>query len=599
MSGKQFTEEVLELMDDIRSIVDNVNWSSYSETRVRILVSQRVDELKHILGEIPDDVLMNSDEASLFFEKVLEKITLILTNLPQDKLPIQWYELELFRLRYASMYALQYGHAGELQITGSAHALANMLIGITTLDVKNLVVDWDHHEFHRRRKLVLNYLSSAYMFFFSLCDSLTQIYKHDLEHWMTEGIKASIQYIQYMDVFWNIRKNIELGKKIPKERNYSMYYATFAAIDYIITFLLELQRYLYRDDVHIETNNEVIDFTDPEKLLDSMDNLLKKGDEYVADLQSHIDEGFFNLNDNPLTDNDVSETIYELEVTKVFIKGLRYSYRVVIKETLTEVIKIEKEVMPGLWKYLDKYKHLMDNEEFINSQMADGIAGMLEEIIYYGGIIAEYTDDFSHFDRLEREYAYFFSKDGMKRYPKLNGLFVMFLTTMATRKEQYNKLEVYAYKLLNLSESSLYEPRNSFAFALTGNLILTIRKEISIEEFEKRIRNLHEKFYMSFTQKLNSEIEIYLATTLLVLNNKEASYDMRRLLSTEYYDPYSIFLPEFSKFAEMNSYGDVVYLPFNLQTDYVADVDIEPLDATIQKADETESITDVSDTLTD
>ena len=519
MSGKQFTEEVLELMDDIRSIVDNVNWSSYSETRVRILVSQRVDELKHILGEIPDDVLMNSDEASLFFEKVLEKITLILTNLPQDKLPIQWYELELFRLRYASMYALQYGHAGELQITGSAHALANMLIGITTLDVKNLVVDWDHHEFHRRRKLVLNYLSSAYMFFFSLCDSLTQIYKHDLEHWMTEGIKASIQYIQYMDVFWNIRKNIELGKKIPKERNYSMYYATFAAIDYIITFLLELQRYLYRDDVHIETNNEVIDFTDPEKLLDSMDNLLKKGDEYVADLQSHIDEGFFNLNDNPLTDNDVSETIYELEVTKVFIKGLRYSYRVVIKETLTEVIKIEKEVMPGLWKYLDKYKHLMDNEEFINSQMADGIAGMLEEIIYYGGIIAEYTDDFSHFDRLEREYAYFFSKDGMKRYPKLNGLFVMFLTTMATRKEQYNKLEVYAYKLLNLSESSLYEPRNSFAFALTGHLILTIRKEISIEEFEKRIRNLHEKFYMSFTQKLNSEIEIYLATTLLVLNN--------------------------------------------------------------------------------
>ena len=151
MSGKQFTEEVLELMDDIRSIVDNVNWSSYSETRVRILVSQRVDELKHILGEIPDDVLMNSDEASLFFEKVLEKITLILTNLPQDKLPIQWYELELFRLRYASMYALQYGHAGELQITGSAHALANMLIGITTLDVKNLVVDWDHHEFHRRQ----------------------------------------------------------------------------------------------------------------------------------------------------------------------------------------------------------------------------------------------------------------------------------------------------------------------------------------------------------------------------------------------------------------------------------------------------------------
>jgi len=49
----------------------------------------------------------------------------------------------------------------------------------------------------------------------------------------------------------------------------------------------------------------------------------------------------------------------------------------------------------------------------------------------------------------------------------------------------------------------------------------------------------------------------------------------------------------------VNSFGDVVYLPFNLQTDYVADVDLEPLDATIQKTDETESIPDVSDTLTD
>ncbi len=599
MTGKLYTEEVLELLDNIRSVVDNVNWKTYSETRVRILVSQRVDELKHILGEIPDDLLMNSDEASLFFEKVLEKITLILTNLPQDKLPIQWYELELFRLRYASMYALQYGHAGELQIAGSAHALANMLIGISTLDVKNLVVDWDHHEFHRRRKLILNYLSSAYLFFFSLCDSLTQIYRHDLEHWMTEGIKASIQYINYMDEFWNIRKNIELAKKIPKERNYSMYYATFAAIDYIITFLLELQRYLFREDIRIETNKEVIDFTDPEKLLDSMDNLLKKGDEYVADLQSHIDKGFFNLNDNPLTDNDVSETIYELEVTKVFIKGLRSSYKLIIKEEVQEVVKIEKEVMPELWKYLDKYKHLMDDEEFINSQMADGIAGMLEEIIYYGGLITTYTDDFSHLDQLEREYTYFFSKDGMKRYPKLNGLYVMFLTTLATRKEQFSKLEGYAYKLLNLSENSLYEPRNSLAFALTGNLILTIRKEISLEVFEKRMRELHGNFYMSFTPKLNSEIEIYLSNICLALNNEEASYDMRRLLSTEYFDPYSIFIPEFGKFAEVNSFGDIVYLPFNLQHDYVADIDIEPIDVAIQKADESETVTDVTDTLAD
>lgn len=599
MPRKEYTKEVLELMDDIGSIVNNVNWSTYSETRVKILVSQRVDELKHILGEIPDDILMNSDEASLFFEKFLEKITLILTNLPQDKLPIQWYELELFRLRYASMYASQYGHAGELQIAGSAHALANMLIGITTLDVKNLVVDWDHHEFHRRRKLVLNYLSSAYLFFFSLCDSLTQIYKHDLEHWMTEGLKATTQYIHYMDVFWNVRKNIELAKKIPKEQNYSMYYATFAAIDYIITFLLELQRYLFNKDIKIETNREILDFSDPEKLLDSLENLLKKSDLYIADLKSHIDKGFFNINENPLTDNDVSETIYELEVTKVFIKGLRSAYNIIAKENTAEIQKIVKDVMPELWKYLDKYKHLMEDEDFIKSQMADGIAGMLEEIIYFGGLVAEYTDDFSNIDRMEQEYAYFFSKEGMKRYPKLNGLYVTFMTTLASRKEEFSKLEEYAYKLLSISKGSLYEPRNSFAFSLAGNLILAIRKEITNEEFTKRMKELHESYYLSLTPKLNSEIEIYLTNIYLALNNEEASYDMRRLLSPEYFDPYSIFIPEFGKFAEMNSAGDIIYLPFNLQSDYVADPDIEVIETAIQKTDEAESTTDLTETSTD
>lgn len=599
MPGKEYTKEVLELMDDIGSIVNNVNWSTYSETRLKILVSQRVDELKHILGEIPDDILMNSDEASLFFEQILEKITLILTNLPQDKLPIQWYELELFRLRYASMYALQYGHAGELQIAGSAHALANMLIGITTLDVKNLVVDWDHHEFHRRRKLVLNYLSSAYLFFFSLCDSLTQIYKHDLEHWMTEGLKASTQYIHYMDVFWNVRKNIELARKIPKERNYSMYYATFAAIDYIITFLLELQRYLFNKDIKIETNKEILDFSDPEKLLDSLENLLNKSDMYIADLEAHIEKGFFNINENPLTDNDVSETIYELEVTKVFIKGLRSAYNIIVKENTAEIQKIVKDVIPELWKYLDKYKHLMEDEDFIKSQMADGIAGMLEEIIYFGGLVAVYTDDFSNIDRMEREYTYFFSKEGMKRYPKLNGLYVTFMTTLASRKGEFSKLEEYAYKLLSLSKGSLYEPRNSFAFSLAGNLILAIRKEITNEEFTKRMKELHESYYLSLTPKLNSEIEIYLTNIYLALNNEEASYDMSRLLSPEYFDPYSIFIPEFGKLAEVNSVGDIIYLPFNLQSDYVADADTEVMEQAIKKTAETETSTDLTDTSTD
>ncbi len=589
MSGDKIFQEILELFDNISTIVNNTNWSNYSEARVRILVSQRVDELKHILGEIPDDMLTDTEKASLFFENVLEKITLILTNLPQEKLPIQWYELELFRLRYASIYALQYGQAGELQVAGSAHALANMLIGITTLDVKDLYVDWDHHEFHRRRKLILNYLSSAYLFFFSLCDSLTQIYKHDLEHWMTEGLKASIQYINYMDKFWNVRKNIELAKKIPKERNYSMYYASFAAIDYIITFLLDLQRYLYNENVTIVSNNEVIDITNPEGFLDSMDRLLKKGDEYVADLQSHVDQGYFDLNDNPLTDEDVSETIYELEVTKAYIDGLKAAYNIIIKDNVLDINIIEKSVMPKLYEYLDKYKHLMDNPDYINSQMADGTASMLEELIYFGGILAIKIQNYTHVEKILKEYKYFFSDDGMKRYPKLNGMMVNFQVTLATREESFSKLEGYAHKLIRLSEYSKYAPRDALSFALLGNLILTIQKEQSIEEFSRNMKETHEQYYLAFTQKFNSEIEIYLTNICMALNNEETSYDMSRLLSPSYFDPYSVFIPDLRKFGQTNNLGDIKYLPFNLQSDYIADTDFEVVEQTLPGSEDVES----------
>ena len=77
------------------------------------------------------------------------------------------------------------------------------------------------------------------------------------------------------------------------------------------------------------------------------------------------------------------------------------------------------------------------------------------------------------------------------------------------------------------------------------------------------------------------------------------SFIKQVLLSPEYFDPYSIFIPEFGKFAEMNSVGDIIYIPFNLQSDYITDSDIEVMEQAIQKTDETETSTDITETSTD
>ncbi len=49
----------------------------------------------------------------------------------------------------------------------------------------------------------------------------------------------------------------------------------------------------------------------------------------------------------------------------------------------------------------------------------------------------------------------------------------------------------------------------------------------------------------------------------------------------------------------MNSLGDIIYLPFNLQSDYIANVDIEVMEQAIQKTDEAETTTDLTETSPD
>ena len=73
---------------------------------------------------------------------------------------------------------------------------------------------------------------------------------------------------------------------------------------------------------------------------------------------------------------------------------------------------------------------------------------------------------------------------------------------------------------------------------------------------------------------------------------------MDRLLAPQYFDPYSIFIPEIGELAKRREFGEIVYLPFNLQKDYLVDSEqmIEQIDAVIEQS---ETTIDQSDTLSD
>ena len=501
----------------------------------------------------------------------------IMNNMSQEDLILQWYELELFRLSYASRYANTYGHGGELLVAGTAQALANALIGIETLDVKNLMVDWDHPEFSKRRKLILNYLNSAYTFFFTLCDSLHFIYKGDLEHWLTEALKASEQYLRYVDHFWNVQKNIELDKKYRKEPkpNYSVYYASFIGIDYILTYLMELARFFFDDSLKVEVNKEFFNIYNEDEYFNMIERILEQVQFYISDFKEHVKKGFFDINDDPLNDPTIKETIEEIQITKVYVQAMYTMFRVIREDNMSEYNILNKTVMPELFKYLEKYKPMMKDPKFLDSRIADGIALMLEELVFYSGVLAVKGRITEPLERVEREYSSFFADDAMKRYPRVNGLHTMLELTLEIKNNNFDNIVKHSDNLILLSKYAKYEPRKSFSYALMGYLLSLFMGQITREEFKQTMIEIQEKMLLIFPQKLSTEIEIYLTNLFLALDGELAQFDMNRLLSPKFNDPYSIFIPEISKLAKKKGYEELVYLPFNLHGDYLIDTDYQ------------------------
>ncbi|UJG43828.1 MAG: hypothetical protein K9W46_01260 [Candidatus Heimdallarchaeum endolithica] len=562
-------DKILLLLDEIFEIATNKRWAYYSERRTEILLSQKIYELKDILSEIPMDFNINSKASSDYFEKILGKITEIMNNMTPSDLLFPWYEIEIFRLNFATFYANMWGQAGELSIAGTANALANALLGIQTLNVDDLYVPWGHHQFHKRRVIILNYLDSAMGFFFTLVNTLDVVYKHDVEHWLTEALKACEQYLYYSDLFWDIPKNVALEKKRrlnASKPNYSMYYALFFGIDEIINNFLISQKFFFDREINVE--NETFAVKTPEDFWKTVYKILDKLDFYISDLKEHAEKKTFGYNESPLEDETVLESLYQLDLTKVYVKGFYSLYKFFKEGDVNILNSLRETVFINFFNFLQRYKEMMDQPDFINSQLADGVSFLLEELIPWSGLIALKLNDYSLLEEVEKKFAYVFSETGKDRYPTMNGLRILVRLTLDISKDKTDRLKEYAKDLIYVSKKASFEPRNSFAFALLGYLLSLVIGTISIKQFKQTISEVFEDLYASLGHQHSDEIEIYLYNLFLAFDNEKPSYNMSRLLAPKYYDPYTYFVPDLNKIAKYIE-KDIIYLPFNLESDSI------------------------------
>ena len=65
------------------------------------------------------------------------------------------------------------------------------------------------------------------------------------------------------------------------------------------------------------------------------------------------------------------------------------------------------------------------------------------------------------------------------------------------------------------------------------------------------------------------EIEVYIEGIEMAINKKEPTYIMDRQQYSSAFDPYSVMIPNLETYSLNRDFGVIIYLPFNLERDYL------------------------------
>jgi len=68
---------------------------------------------------------------------------------------------------------------------------------------------------------------------------------------------------------------------------------------------------------------------------------------------------------------------------------------------------------------------------------------------------------------------------------------------------------------------------------------------------------------------ITKEIEDYIEGIKMAINKQEPTYIMYRQQYSSAFDPYSVMIPNLETYAKNRDFGLIIYLPFNLERDYL------------------------------
>ncbi|MBD3190410.1 MAG: hypothetical protein GF308_07185 [Candidatus Heimdallarchaeota archaeon] len=561
-----FVKDIFDDLQQIHTILNPNSTRKLSEIQCSIIIQKRIVSLKQYLNDLNRSNIKIEDQAEIY-QQTLDKIRQILTYKPREDPAFYWYELEMFRCSLAGSLMAAWGKGGFLRTVGSANALSEILLGIELVDFFPILVEDDHPEYIKRSNLAFNYTNMSAGLFYIASTSLYRLSKHYLEKWGTIAVQGNEHLLELLEKVTNVKIYLEYDRKYGTNRFFTLIIAIISVINQMIRYLLFL---FARFGGNCPDSIKKVKFLDTKNFDTFLDSLVKLYQKIDTDLNvfSDLSSNYqFGSNEKLLDNPGVQLALERTELTELTLKGLR-----IINDFLKDALKIKEKwekFNDEILSFLREKDSQLNNMNFLTTSLGELYAEYLE---YFSLFIGLYTIEFgklSYLEKYQETLGAFVNEKGKERFPKMYHVLLTAKISCAVKNKNKGKLLTFAKELIKLSDAFTFQPRDTFACLLLGNLIKLLLKKIKIKTFNEIISEQLHKIEEALCPTMIKEIKQYLENLNQAFEGKEANYDLGRLKQVNPLEMLILLNPDLNLLDFNSDFGNIKYLPFNLATDYV------------------------------
>ncbi|MHA1911377.1 MAG: hypothetical protein ACTSYA_06750 [Candidatus Kariarchaeaceae archaeon] len=562
----------IDLINELQYIYDFLSRESQehkSETQLKILIRKKIDSVSVFLNQLNNAKDISVEDKTEALEKALYLMNDIIYAEPEaigDQ--VIFYKLYMFRTYFAASLMQYWGDGGVLRVRGTANALVNILSGIEPLDVTSILVDNKHPEFMERLELAFNILNTNAKLFYLASTSLYNISTSNMQEWVTTAFNFQSELLTLIELIWDVPLIYQKSSELKHfDSSYHFFGDVLHSIILIIRFIITCQGRF--DGVWPVDSDHYpkIDVSSTEKVFETLDGLYQLLENYLSDFRNHVHQGSFDPNDRPLEEPTILLISELKEQCNLVICGLVGVHKHLI--TKEKGIQELREVNTNIINYLTTKSSMMNDPHFLKTDLGDEMVFSLGYFIYHIGVLSLHTKDISLIETLEEALGQYMQEKGKERFPQLHSIILYARITLGSTINKPRLMLDAAEELIKVAEILQLQPRDSFSFKLLGYLIKVVMGYEQPLKFFKIMNREIIPLTLYLGTSIAREIENYIEAIENAINKKEPTYIMDRQQYSSAFDPYSVMIPNLETYATNRDFGIIIYLPFNLERDYL------------------------------